>query len=192
MAKGSTPASKIVDSHNLYLVSAEKRGIKYWKVGITHHQDPLKRDTKHYREVFRSEITPDSHLIELSVARTFKWLMEKSMQDGYQIQSPPAREGLSYDFPLEVPNEIYEWWLDLSKTSDRAPFSGWEPDCPELFGNDFIDKPILLLDENQPNGMPTKFYFCWQLIKNSPALFDFTGPKSSGHMQPEKLETYRA
>lgn len=38
----------------LYLVSAEKNGIGYWKVGITHHADPLKRDRKHYREVFRA------------------------------------------------------------------------------------------------------------------------------------------
>ena len=175
MAKGSPPPSTTVDSHNLYLVSAEKRGIKYWKVGITHHQDPLKRDSKHYREVFKSEITTDSSLIELAVARTFKWLMEMSMRDGYQIQSPPAREGLSYDFPLEVPNEIYEWWLDLSKTSDRAPNPWWEPDCPELFGDEFIDKPNFLLDDNHPDGIPTQFQFCRQLIKTSPALFDFSG-----------------
>ena len=39
----------------LYLVSAMKKGINYWKVGITEKDDPLKRDSKHYQEVFRAE-----------------------------------------------------------------------------------------------------------------------------------------
>lgn len=156
--------SEIVDSHNLYLVSAEKGGAKYWKVGITHHEDPLKRDSKHYREVFKSEITRDSHLIEICIARSFKWLMEMSMRDGYKIKEPPAREGLSYDFPLEVPIQIYDWWFDLSKSSDRAPFDPYDE-----------GEYIFLLDEYYPYLMPTEFHFCSNLIKHGPALFDFTG-----------------
>ena len=39
----------------LYLVSAEKKGIQYWKVGITEKKKPIDRAPKFYREVFRQE-----------------------------------------------------------------------------------------------------------------------------------------
>ena len=32
----------------LHLVSAIKKGINYWKVGINQKDDPLRRDSKHY------------------------------------------------------------------------------------------------------------------------------------------------
>ena len=32
----------------MYLVSAMKKGINYWKVGINQRDDPLKRDSKRY------------------------------------------------------------------------------------------------------------------------------------------------
>ena len=66
----------------LYLVSAMKKGINYWKVGINQKDDPLKRDSKHYQEVFRAEKiewAADAELIEINIARTFKKLMFKSM-----------------------------------------------------------------------------------------------------------------
>ncbi|GIS14550.1 MAG: hypothetical protein CM15mP116_11330 [Synechococcus sp.] len=51
----------------MYLVSAMKKGINYWKVGINQRDDPLKRDSKHYQEVFRAEKiewAADAELIE--------------------------------------------------------------------------------------------------------------------------------
>ena len=51
----------------MYLVSAMKKGINYWKVGINQKDDPLKRDSKHYQEVFREEKiewAADAELIE--------------------------------------------------------------------------------------------------------------------------------
>ena len=66
----------------MYLVSAMKKGINYWKVGINQRDDPLKRDSKHYQEVFRAEKTEwaaDAELIEINIARALKKLMFKSM-----------------------------------------------------------------------------------------------------------------
>ena len=51
----------------LYLVSAMKKGINYWKVSINQKDDPLKRDSKHHQEDFRAEKiewAADAKLIE--------------------------------------------------------------------------------------------------------------------------------
>jgi hypothetical protein len=93
--------------NTLYLVSATKKGINYWNVGITQHSNPLDRDKKHYLEVFRAERTHDAHLVELAIARTFEWIMNGARQESFHILEPPAREGLSYDFPIEVPLNKY-------------------------------------------------------------------------------------
>ena len=150
----------------LYLVSAMKKGINYWKVGITQKDDPLKRDSKHYQEVFRAEKiewAADAELIEINVARTFKKLMFKSMMEDATILEPPAREGLSYDFPVEVPIEIYDWWLNLAQTSDRVANPHYEPDE----GNGKY-----LLAEYHINNIETAFYYCQHAI-NHGAIFDF-------------------
>ena len=154
-------------ANTLYLVSAMKRGISYWKAGITKHSNPLDRDRKHYLEVFRAEASQDAELVELAIARTFRWVMEGSRRDGFIILEPPAREGLSYDFPLEAAMEIYDWWLDLAKTSDRAPNPCYEPEWGGL---------PTLLDQRYSNGFYTAFYFCYHTINNSPGIFDFSVP----------------
>ena len=151
----------------LYLVSAMKKGINYWKVGITQKEDPIKRDPKHYLEVFRSEKIPwgaDAEIIELNIARTFFWLMFKTKNEGYRFSEPPAREGLSYDFPVEVPIEIYDWWLNLAQTSDQIPNPDYDPE----WGN----CKYLLYDCRYPNGFQTAFNYCWRSIKGG-AGFDF-------------------
>ncbi len=45
---------KDLEQCTVYLVSAVKDGEWHWKIGITHHEDPLKRDRKRYREVHRA------------------------------------------------------------------------------------------------------------------------------------------
>jgi len=151
----------------LYLVSAEKRGIKYWKTGITSKDDPIQRDSKHYKEVFRSEKVQwrgDAEGIEINIARTFYWIMFKSRMEGYIINDPPAREGLSYDFPLEVSLEVFDWWHDLAESSDRVPNPDYDPEC----GN----AKYLLTSCRYSNGFQTAFDFCWSQMKNG-AGFDF-------------------
>ena len=45
---------KDLEQCTVYLVSAVRGGEWHWKIGITHHEDPLKRDRKRYREVHRA------------------------------------------------------------------------------------------------------------------------------------------
>jgi len=167
--------------NTLYLVSAMKRGVSYWKVGITEHSNPLDRDRKHYLEVFRAETTHDAHLVELAVARTFGWVMTGTRQEGFCILEPPAREGLSYDFAVEVPLEIYDWWLRLANTSDRAPNPDFDPEWGGL---------PTLLDQRYSDGSYTRFDFCYKIIRNSPGLFDFSVPSSA--YEEADLETLKA
>jgi hypothetical protein len=164
----------------LYLVSAMKKGISYCKVDITKHVNPLDRDRKHYLEVFRAEQTQDAHLVELAVARTFGWVMTGARQEGFAIVEPPAREGLSYDFPIEVPLEIYDWWLGLANASDSSPNPDYDPEWESL---------PALLDQRYPDSSYTRFDFCYKIIKNSPGLFDFSVP-SSAYEQAD-LETLK-
>ena len=61
----------------LYLVSAIQDGIPFWKVGITHHEDPLKRDPERYQEVFRAVRMPSRKAAlkaEAVIARCFRCL----------------------------------------------------------------------------------------------------------------------
>lgn len=170
----------------LYLVSAMKKGINYWKVGITQKDDPLKRDPKHYLEVFRAEKIEwgaDAQDIEINVARTFYWLMFKSRSDGHAISEPPAREGLSYDFPVEVPMHIYDWWLNLAQKSDRVP----NPDYDPGWGN----AKYLLQDCRYPNGFETAFHYCWLAMKRG-AGFDFNNRIYKTHKEASADELGQA
>lgn len=173
------PSIAGIKMETLYLVSAMKKGISYWKVGITKHVNPLDRDRKHYLEAFRAVASQDADLVELAIARTFGWLMYGARKDGLKVLEPPAREGLSYDFPVEVPLEIYDWWLRLSAESDRAPNPDFDPEWGGLPS---------LLDQRYPDGSYTAFDFCYRSIKKSPGLFDFSVPAADyEHAPPEML-----
>jgi hypothetical protein len=172
-----------MDPTTLYLVSAEKRGIRYWKVGITHHENPLKRDPSNYREVFRAERLEwggSAEEVELCIAQTFKWIMMQTKMEGLPLSEVPAREGLSYDFPVEVPLEVYDWWLTTFQNSDSAP----NPDYNPEWGNAATLKSI-----RYPDGKETKFLFCQNAINHSPGLFDFQ-TLSKNYMEAD-LETLR-
>lgn len=111
----------------LYLVSAEKEGIQYWKVGITEKENVLKRDPQHYREVFRKtsyEWKTHAQDVETAIAGNFRGLNEVAEEEGYEIVKPPSKEALAYSFSLESALEIYDWWVELSRTSDQvsSPF----------------------------------------------------------------------
>ena len=109
----------------LYLVSAEKKGVQYWKAGITEKEDPIKRAPKFYREVFRKkQFSWKKHAqdVETTIARHFRELNRVAERDGYEITKPPTKEGLAYEYSLEVALEVFDWWVDLAATSDRVKY----------------------------------------------------------------------
>ena len=95
----------------LYLVSAEKNGVSYWKVGITRHANPLKRDRKHYRETFRAVQLDDAvaKFIELGIAKTFGVANQSKNFDMGQS----GRETLSHAFSLDDALTIFDRWVEL-------------------------------------------------------------------------------
>ena len=76
----------------------------YWKVGITHRQDrdPLKRDRKRYREVFRAIETPMARGVELLVARTFNQLGKQYEE----LRGDLDCEALPYPAPLSRARDL--------------------------------------------------------------------------------------
>ena len=119
----------------LYLVSAEKKGIQYWKVGITEKKNPIDRAPKLYREVFRQEqFAWKTHAqdVETSIARFFRELNKVAERDGHEITKPPTKEGLAYEYSLEVALEVFDWWVDLARNSERIkyPYYGDKEDKP--------------------------------------------------------------
>ena len=106
----------------LYLVSAEKKGIQYWKAGITEKKNPIDRAPKFYREVFRQEkFAWKTHAqnVETSIARFYRSLNKVAERDGYEIVKPPTKEGLAYTYSLDVALEVFDWWVELARTSER-------------------------------------------------------------------------
>ena len=80
-------------------------GTGYWKVGITHHADPIKRDAKHYRETFRSVefgAEADARAVELQVAQWFAKV----------APSIHGREAAHYSTQLDVLLEIFDACVD--------------------------------------------------------------------------------
>ncbi len=99
----------------LYLVSAlqtdadiAKRGVegrdgRYWKVGVTTHSDPLKRDPGRYQEAFRALRFNDAtaKVLETAIARVFRAI---GAVHG-------VREGLQYAYGLECAERIYDFFV---------------------------------------------------------------------------------
>lgn len=113
----------------LYLVSAETpEGEGYWKVGITKHVNPLKRNPKAYREVFHSQVFESEGAakdVEMAIARTFKAV----------APCAHGREALEYKAGLEIASEIYDFCLNEYfqwKKTDRRRLYGLIRRKPEL------------------------------------------------------------
>ncbi len=98
----------------LFLVSAAKQEEGFWKIGLTKHLDPLKTNPS-FIECYRKELIGAvagqeiKHAIEQNIGN----LLEELTHDGYEISKP--KQGISYDLPLTVLEEIYDFWLNLYK-----------------------------------------------------------------------------
>ncbi|WP_269623180.1 josephin [Prochlorococcus marinus] len=98
----------------LYLVNGERTGEGFWKIGATKNVDPLKSD-KNFLECYRKELIGEDAAKEILMAiqLNIDTLINSCLNDGYEIPIPS--EGISYDLPLSVIEEIFEFWLNLYK-----------------------------------------------------------------------------
>ena len=101
----------------LYLVSCEKGGEGFWKIGITDNINPLK-ESRDFIECYRKELIGliAAKKILNAIQTTIESLLNDCMQDGYIIHKPS--EGISYDLPLSIVEEIYDFWFNLYKDND--------------------------------------------------------------------------
>jgi hypothetical protein len=89
-------------------------GVGYWKVGVTRHPDPLKRDRRHYREVFRAvefNCEADARRVELQIAQWFAKV----------APSVHGREAAHHSTQLGVLLEIFDACVDNREPASQ-PF----------------------------------------------------------------------
>ena len=96
----------------LYLVNGEKDGKGFWKISLTPCSDPLEVDSL-FIECYRKELigTEAAKKILTAIELNIKNLINDCRIDGYKIMT--VDEGISYDIPLTILEEIYDFWLYL-------------------------------------------------------------------------------
>lgn len=101
----------------LYLANCEKEGEGYWEIGLTRNLNLL-QERKDFIECHRKELIgiiaakAIINAIEINITN----LINDCLEDGYVINKP--YEGISYDLPLHVLEEIYDFWLTIYQDSD--------------------------------------------------------------------------
>ncbi len=101
----------------LYLVNCLKVGEAYWKIGITNHTNPL-NESKYFLECYRKELIGSvaANQILDAISINIKGLLDDCLNEGFSIKEPS--DGISYDIPLVVVEEIFDFWFDLYKKGD--------------------------------------------------------------------------
>ena len=102
----------------LYLVSAENSGEGFWQIGTCDFQNGFIFEQKHFLECYRKELLGSSSAKEVSEAITTNIhnLIRLCKNDGFHLQDPSM--GFSYDLPLNVLEEIFDFWVELYKDPD--------------------------------------------------------------------------
>ena len=95
------------------MIRAEEAGECYWKIGTTYLKDPVNVDKVHYIECFRKDLLGISSAREISraISTNIRNLIKLINQEGHTLPKPS--KGFSYDLPLNILEEIYDFWLDI-------------------------------------------------------------------------------
>ncbi len=102
----------------MYLINCEREGECYWEIGLTENPDPL-NESKIFIECYRKELiglSAAKHIIN-AIEINLSNLLNECKHDGYIIESPS--KGISYDIPLNVIEEIFDFWFNLYKDNDN-------------------------------------------------------------------------
>ena len=103
----------LYNSKIINLASAENKGFYFWKIGITNYNNKLKLSKGNYLECFRQKALDKSSAIEIyrAIYQNLKNLQNSCEADGYSLEKPLS--GFSYDLPLYVLEEIFDFWIDI-------------------------------------------------------------------------------
>ena len=95
------------------MLRAEKGGECFWKIGTTILEDPLSLNRKCFIECFRKDLLGKASAREIlnAISTNINNLIKINKSEGYLLDNP--KDGFSYDLPLDVLEEIYDFWLDI-------------------------------------------------------------------------------
>mgnify|MGYP001462118768 CR=1 FL=1 len=109
-------------SKNLFLIlaSGELNGVGFWLIDTTFNEYPIIED-KDLLECHRKELIGEESSIKIleAINLNLKNIIDDLKKDGFNIEKPP--KGISYDFPLNVIENIFDFWVETYKNS-----SNWE------------------------------------------------------------------
>ena len=88
-------------------------GEGYWKVGSRTYADRLQEDKNNFLECFRKDLVGTSARkgLENAISLNSDNLVAHCIRNGFYIHQP--NEEFSNDLPLNVLEEIYNFWLEL-------------------------------------------------------------------------------
>ena len=101
----------------LFLASGVKNGEGFWIVGVKNSDDNILDDKNfldcHRKELIGNESAKDIlYAINLNINNLFNELQSKN----YLINRPSI--GISFDFPLDLLENIFDFWLDIYKNQE--------------------------------------------------------------------------
>tara|TARA_B100000212_G_scaffold282630_1_gene222737 strand:- start:55 stop:558 length:504 start_codon:yes stop_codon:yes gene_type:complete len=107
---------------NLYLIlaSGERNGIGFWLIDKVYSEFPI-RDNKDLLECHRKELISEESASDILFAINFNLnnLINDLNKEGFNIEKPP--KGISFNLPLNVIEDIYDFWLETYKNK-----SSWQ------------------------------------------------------------------
>ena len=119
----------------LYLVSAERNGQSYWKIGITKHKNPLLRNRACYKEAFRSvefKTYLETHCFsgeqsERNDADYCEWWLKKAIK---RIKGgcPIGTESIDYQASLEAVTALFDKMVQWTVSGDITWLDEDEPE----------------------------------------------------------------
>ena len=101
----------------LFLASGSNKGEGFWIVGIKNCDENILEDKNlldcHRKELIGNESAKD---ILLAINLNINNLLNELRKKNYLIERPPM--GISFDIPLEIMENIFDFWLDTYKNQE--------------------------------------------------------------------------
>ena len=101
----------------LFLASGSNKGEGFWVVGIKNCDENILEDKNlldcHRKELIGNESAKD---ILLAINLNINNLLNELRNKNYLIERPSI--GISFDIPLEIMENIFDFWLDIYKNQE--------------------------------------------------------------------------
>ena len=105
-----------MSSSNIFLIlaSGEINGIGYWFIDSSVNDSPTNND-KNLIECYRKELVGEesAKTILSAIFLNINNIKNDLKREGFLIDNPPI--GISFSFPLEILENIFDFWLDVYK-----------------------------------------------------------------------------